>query len=470
MDQRTIRIDDPGIGREHRATMSASKEVPRIFWETYSALANTDGGTIILVTEEAKDGHQASRPDDIVRTIRDGLDDRRRVNVDVLREDGIRVMGSDDGTAVVVEVPRARREDRPVYTDGNLCNTFRRRRDGNRKCGPDEIDSMVADSGQESIDERITDICLPCDVYRSTLASFRDALSSSRPGRDWCAMVGQDLLSTLGAAVSDNGEQTLTVAGLLMFGYEYHISLMFANYILDYREYDDDDEEWSYRLSSRDGDWSGNLYDFYTSVCSRLRNRFGTMDDEPGIGGPVLCGILEEAVLNAIIHADYNGRGGIRIDVRPDSVIVSNPGTFRIPIPEAIEGGMSDPRNKTLAKMFGLVRDAEMAGSGVHRMASYCRDLGLPAPTITESLDPTRVQVTISLERGSRRVDDLDGSILMMMTENPSVSIRQMAQETGAGKSRVQQAIASLKDRRIVRREGGTRGRWIVNNNRRNVR
>ena len=50
---------------------------------------------------------------------------------------------------------------------------------------------------------------------------------------------------------------------------------------------------------------------------------------------------------------------------------------------------MSDPRNKTLAKMFGLVRDAEMTGSGVHRMMSYCRDLGLPAPTITESLDPT---------------------------------------------------------------------------------
>ena len=336
MDPLTIRIDSPRIGREHGATMSASKGVPRILWETYSAFVNTDGGTIILVTEEVEDGHPASEPDDIVGTIRDGMNDRRKVSADVLREDGIRMMGSDDGMLIVVEVPRARREDRPVYTDGNLCNTFRRGCDGNRKCGPDEIESMVADSGQESVDEKITDICLPCDVYRSTLSSFRDALSSSLPGRDWCAMVEQDLLSTPDATVSYNGEQTLTVAGLLMFGYGYHISLMFGNYVLDYREYDDDDEEWSYRLSSRDDTWSGNLYDFYASVCNRLRNRFGTENDEPDLGRPMLYRILEEAVLNAIIHADYGGRGGIGIDVRPDSVTVSNPVTFRIPISEAI--------------------------------------------------------------------------------------------------------------------------------------
>ena len=79
------------------------------------------------------------------------------------------------------------------------------------------------------------------------------------------------------------------------------------------------------------------------------------------------------------------------------------------------------------------------------------------------------MQVTISLERGSRRVDDLDGSILRMMTKNPPVSVRQMAQEAGAGKSRVQQTIAALKDRGVVRREGGTRGRWVVNSNRRDV-
>ncbi len=46
-----------------------------------------------------------------------------------------------------------------------------------------------------------------------------------------------------------------------------------------------------------------------------------------------------------MIHADYYGRRGVVIDKEFRKVTVSNPGTFRIGIEEAIAGGISDARN-----------------------------------------------------------------------------------------------------------------------------
>ena len=47
---------------------------------------------------------------------------------------------------------------------------------------------------------------------------------------------------------------------------------------------------------------------------------------------------LRDGLANALIHADYYGRRGIVIDKEFRKVTISNPGTFRISIYEAIAG------------------------------------------------------------------------------------------------------------------------------------
>lgn len=44
----------------------------------------------------------------------------------------------------------------------------------------------------------------------------------------------------------------------------------------------------------------------------------------------------------------------------------ANPGGMRISKTEAIEGGVSDPRNSTILKIFSLIRFGERAGSGLN--------------------------------------------------------------------------------------------------------
>ena len=100
-------------------------------------------------------------------------------------------------------------------------------------------------------------------------------------------------------------------------------------------------------------------------------------------------------MLNGIVHADYNGSGGVRVELRRDRLTVRNPGTFRIPVGLVESDGHSDPRNSNVMRMFMLVGLAERAGSGVHRMVTTYRELGLGEPEISESVDPSTVTVSM---------------------------------------------------------------------------
>lgn len=65
---------------------------------------------------------------------------------------------------------------------------------------------------------------------------------------------------------------------------------------------------------------------------------------------------LREGLANALIHADYYGRRGIVIDKEFRKISISNPGTFRISVDEAIAGGifLRQEPHFTAAKIFRL--------------------------------------------------------------------------------------------------------------------
>ncbi|MCD8348468.1 MAG: hypothetical protein LUD16_11105, partial [Lachnospiraceae bacterium] len=82
----------------------------------------------------------------------------------------------------------------------------------------------------------------------------------------------EEYLKNIGAAAESkaDGKMHPTAAGLLMFGNEYDIVREFPYYFLDYREVLDPTIRWTDRLQSSSGDWSGNLFDFFFRVNSKL--------------------------------------------------------------------------------------------------------------------------------------------------------------------------------------------------------
>lgn len=97
-------------------------------------------------------------------------------------------------------------------------------------------------------------------------------------------------------------------------------------------------------------------------------------------------GILREAVINALVHADYSQRGApVRIAFFDDRIEIENPGILLPGMTiEDMRQGVSKIRNHVIARMFRELTLIEQWGSGVRRIFKEAEEQGLPAPEIVE--------------------------------------------------------------------------------------
>jgi len=96
--------------------------------------------------------------------------------------------------------------------------------------------------------------------------------------------------------------------------------------------------------------------------------------------------ILREAIINAIVHADYSQRGApIRIVFLDDRIEIENPGILLPGLTiEDMKQGMSKIRNHVIARLFRELDLIEQWGTGVRRMFQEAEQQGLPEPEIVE--------------------------------------------------------------------------------------
>jgi predicted HTH transcriptional regulator len=97
-------------------------------------------------------------------------------------------------------------------------------------------------------------------------------------------------------------------------------------------------------------------------------------------------GILREAVINALVHADYSQRGApIRIAFFDDRIEIENPGILLPGMTiDDMRQGVSKIRNHVIARMFRELNLIEQWGSGVRRIFREAEEQGLPTPEIVE--------------------------------------------------------------------------------------
>ena len=104
---------------------------------------------------------------------------------------------------------------------------------------------------------------------------------------------------------------------------------------------------------------------------------------------------LREALANCIINTDFYGIFGVTIIKEEDKLTLENPGYIRLGKEQMRRGGKSDPRNKSLMKMFNLIDIGEHAGSGVPNIFNVWEDEGWEEPVIEESFDPDRTSLIL---------------------------------------------------------------------------
>ena len=225
-------------------------------------------------------------------------------------------------------------------------------------------------------------------------------------------MSDPEYLRSIGAAAvsEEDGKLHPTAAGMLMFGNEYDIIRHFPEYFLDYREEMDSAIRWTDRLQSSSGEWSGNVCDFYFRVYNKMIKDIKVpfkMKGGERIDDTPIHKALREALANCLIHADYHGVRGIVIRKEMDKIIFANPGYVRTGKKQMRLGGESDPRNKSLMKMFNLINIGERAGSGVPNIFNVWNDAGFVEPEIEERFDPDRTVLTLSfIKKATKKSDE----------------------------------------------------------------
>ncbi len=391
----------------HLEFKEAAGGLPHSLWESYSALANTDGGTVVLGVGEGKNHDPfvagVDDADALVRDFWNGLSNPQKVSANLLLDSDVTVGELDGKRVVFIRVPRADRSLRPVYINGNpVRGSFKRSGDGDRHCTAEEVRAMERDSGDGPIDK----LALPefgMDVFcEDSIRSYRTVFDSVRLNHPWSGLQDEEFLLRLGALgrSAEDGGMHPTRAGLLMFGHAWRITDEYPNYFLDCRQVASE-RRWDNRITSSSGDWSGNVYDFsrlaYPLLIEGLPVPFeldGSMrrvDDTPQHKA------VREALVNALVHTDYYGRTGIVCVRTADALEVSNPGSLRLPAAVIEAGGVSDPRNLTMLTMFSLIGMGERAGSGFDMFRKAAEYAKTAAPEFEESFEPARVELRLHL-------------------------------------------------------------------------
>ena len=469
----------------------AAGGLPRSMWDTYSAFANSYGGVIVLGVIENEDGSWSTSGLNgemkLAKSLWDALHDQRKVSVNLLTDKDVEILTTDTGdTIIVITVPRANRTQRPVYIDNNLFGgTYRRNGEGDYHCSRAEVLAMVRDEPEDTADMKVIEAFGLDALNEETIHSYRNRHMAYRRSHPWEKLDDTAYLERIGAAGRGaDGELHPTGAGLLMFSEEYLIVQEFPEYFLDYREVLDPTIRWTDRIQSTSGEWTGNLFDFFFRVINKLVQDIKVPFALSGItrieDTPVHRA-LREALLNAVVNADYYVPQGLVVVKEPGHIAIHNPGYIRTGKDQMLRGGISDPRNKALMKMFNLIGIGEHAGSGVPDIFTVWEENGWPQPSVSETFDPGRTSLILTLsatvteqkvaEKSGRKekVAEKSGSKISRITQQrlndilglldlqSPLSRAEIASQLGLGGARTRELLALLIEDDAIETTGAGR-------------
>ena len=175
------------------------------------------------------------------------------------------------------------------------------------------------------------------------------------------------------------------------------------------------------------------------------------------------------------VNTDYFLPCGVVIKKEDDKLVIENPGSIRTGKKQMLRGGISDPRNKTLMKMFNMIGIGERAGSGIPDIYQVWENEGWAAPVVEESYNPDRTRLT--LEFAEKQANKTNGKkqtiktndkkqttkteihrekIRNFLTENELASARDISLIIGLSAERTRVILAKMED---VEPVGGNRNR-----------
>ena len=136
--------------------------LPNSLWESYSAFANSNGGTIVLgIDEPQKNVFESAKLTEsevleLKKRFWDTINNTQKVSVNILVDRDVYVDDYDGFPVLVIKVRRANRFEKPVHINNNVYSgTYRRNHEGDYHATEHEIRGMIRDQNPEGNDSMI---------------------------------------------------------------------------------------------------------------------------------------------------------------------------------------------------------------------------------------------------------------------------------------------------------------------------
>ncbi len=411
MDIQNLLARPEGKRLEYKRDLSSPGPVMRAL----SAFANSAGGVLVFGVGDDRTVHGVEEPvaleSRLVNMISDRIAPRLVPEIDVVPWRSTQL--------VVVQVHLSPSRPHRVIADGEV---YVRLGASNRKADPELIEEMRRSCRFESFDETAfpTESLNQIDI--AALASEFAAVRRIRRGD----------LGVLGLSAQHQGREVPTVGGLVLFGRD-RVAFPDA----------------SIRCARFAGTTRSTIADTIdlagSSLPRTVRDALSFVDRNSAraivINGlannvvrPVPVIAVREALVNAVVHADYSQRGGpIRVAMFDDRLEIENPGLLASGMTvEDMSTGVSRLRNRVIGRVFKEIGYVEQWGTGIGRMLDALRLAGLPRPLFEELGGRFRVTLWTG-EDGSPVLSEDENRLLTALTTAGSsgLSTRELTEFLG---------------------------------------
>ena len=190
---------------------------------------------------------------------------------------------------------------------------------------------------------------------------------------------------------------------------------------------------------------------------------------------------IREAIINSLIHRDFENPKSNEVAIYKDRVEIFKPGEFPegFKPEDVIEGQGSIPRNPLIANTLYLSKDIEKWGSGFRRITEACQKSNTKVKfeirkngfmvifyrkTDKELLDLTgenKNNSATGTENGTQI--DTEKLILNILEKTPDITQKELSENTNISLRTVKRIIQQLKEKKIIERVGSDRkGYWKI--------
>ncbi|MFP7243124.1 RNA-binding domain-containing protein [Pediococcus pentosaceus] len=446
----------------------AKNSLPSAVWDSYSAFANTTGGTIFLgIKEENEVPTEILGVNNALKIKSDFFTqqaDKNKVSLSLVDNDQFEIIDIDDKQIIKITVMPALYSDKPVYIRGHQENAYRRSGHSDIRMTTSELKYHMANAYPD-LDRKLLDHFNADDLNLLDLQLYRNIIAERNDDPSYADKPLNEFLQEFGIMRPDRKSKMLklTLGGLLFFGKYQSIRDFIPNFQLDYiYRHSRKDENWIDRIVTGEIDGPENIFSFYRKVHSKIESRISdtfelSLDDTTRKNNSEkFKAVIREALVNMLSHAFYGDESTSILKQYDNFYSFYNPGALRISEEQFIHGGFPKQRNPVISLLFRRIGYSENAGSGGPRIFNNINRLALRLPKI--SVNDRSTELTIWNSEFTQSFQDIPKEqvkVLQLIQNNKGeIKVRQVQEELNISDYKARKLLNTMVDNGILIDEG----------------